>query len=255
MTQPAACIPEPCPASWAAMTPTPAGRHCAQCQTEVVDFTQKSPAEILAYLQKANGRAICGRLRTTQLAPASPPATTRTRWQGWLSALLTVSSLSALLLPKAAARVPMASNSTNYIYSSPASLPENPPLQEAPESSEALQKRIVTDSILVHGVVLDAQTHQPLPGVTVLLQGTRRYAATDAAGEFKLTVTSRGRHLTLVASWVGYQAMAKTILVKESNQKIMFLLETDTHTLGRIIVPAKPYGSFFSKLRALRWFG
>ncbi len=252
---PAIRIPRPCPESWAAMTPTPAGRHCATCQTEVVDFTQKSPAEILAYFQKANGRAICGRLRTAQLAPALPPAAGRTRWRSWLSALLTASSLSALLLPKASARVPVALNYTGHTYSSPAGFPESRPLQEAPESGEALKRRIAANPILVHGVVLDAQTHQPLPGATVLLQGTRWNIDTNPAGEFELTVTSRGRHIKLVAACIGYKTIVKTILVKESKQKITFLLEVDTHMLGRIIVPAKSYGGFLQKLRAWRWFG
>ena len=43
-------IPQPCPESWAAMTPTAQGRHCAVCATEVVDFTRMSEAEVLAFL-------------------------------------------------------------------------------------------------------------------------------------------------------------------------------------------------------------
>ena len=61
------------------MSPTAAGRHCAACQTEVVDFTQQSPAEILAYLRGQPGRAVCGRLRAAQLAPARPA--TAGRWR------------------------------------------------------------------------------------------------------------------------------------------------------------------------------
>jgi len=244
-------IPTPCREPWAAMTPTGNGRHCAKCQTEVVDFTRLTEAEVLAYLAARPGQRVCARM-TALLVPTHPKRLKGSR--RWLSALLTASSLSALLLPKAAARVSVALSYTSLTHSSQVSLPENLPSQEAPESAEALEKRIAANPILVHGVVLDAHTHQPLPGVTVLLQGTRWGISTNTAGEFELTVTSRGRHIKLVAASVGYRTVAKTISVKESNQKITFLLEPDTTMLGRITVPAKPYGGFLPKLRALRWF-
>ncbi|GAB3292168.1 hypothetical protein ACFQT0_07390 [Hymenobacter humi] len=76
-------IPQPCHQSWAVMTPTASGRHCAACQKIVVDFTLKTDAEILAYLAgAANGRP-GGRFAAGQLerplqraAPAAP-----TRWR------------------------------------------------------------------------------------------------------------------------------------------------------------------------------
>ncbi|RYY18916.1 MAG: hypothetical protein EOO36_07040 [Cytophagaceae bacterium] len=93
MTQPAISIriAEPCAESWAALTPTGPGRHCAACQKTVVDFTLKTDAEILAYFQQAGGGRTCGRFRVGQLGrplrPASPVAQP-SRWQRWLAGLL-----------------------------------------------------------------------------------------------------------------------------------------------------------------------
>ncbi|AMR28243.1 hypothetical protein A0257_14870 [Hymenobacter psoromatis] len=245
-------LPTPCPASWEAMMPTSAGRHCAQCQTEVVDFTQQSPAEILAYLHQANGRAICGRLRTAQLAPALPPAAARPRWRGWLSALLTASSLSALLLPKAAARVPVASATTHAKL--PGSL-DKLRFQTAAGSAGPLAKRPAADSIRIRGVAVDTETHQPVPYVMVTIKGTQLGAFSDKDGKFELTVLPNGQRLELIAVYVGYETVIKIIGGKRKSEKVKFLLRPSHTTLGRIIVPAKPYGGFFPKLRALRWFG
>ena len=48
------------------MTPAGPGRHCAACAKTVVDFTQQTDAEILAYLARAKGTS-CGRIRADQL--------------------------------------------------------------------------------------------------------------------------------------------------------------------------------------------
>ncbi|MDQ2793387.1 MAG: hypothetical protein M3Y12_05195, partial [Bacteroidota bacterium] len=54
-------IPQPCPESWDAMSPTDMGRHCAACAKTVVDFTLKTDAEILAHLAGAVAGRTCGR--------------------------------------------------------------------------------------------------------------------------------------------------------------------------------------------------
>jgi hypothetical protein len=83
-------IPTPCAESWAAMTPTGGGRHCAACQKTVVNFTQNTDAEILAYLAQATGRT-CGRFRAGQLGQPRRLARQAGRsphWQLWLAGLL-----------------------------------------------------------------------------------------------------------------------------------------------------------------------
>ena len=61
-------IPQPCAESWAAMTSAGTGRHCASCEKTVVDFSQKSTAEILAYLTQPGYENACGRFRAGQVA-------------------------------------------------------------------------------------------------------------------------------------------------------------------------------------------
>jgi hypothetical protein len=84
-------VPQPCAESWAAMTPTATGRHCAACQKTVVDFTQKTDAEILAYFRQVGTGRTCGRFHVGQLERplrSTQPVARPRHWQLWLAGLL-----------------------------------------------------------------------------------------------------------------------------------------------------------------------
>lgn len=88
-------LPQPCQESWDAMTPTGPGRHCATCQKTVVDFTQKTDGELLAYFRQARPDQTCGRFRSAQLGrPLAARPAAAVRWQYWLAGLL-VAALTA----------------------------------------------------------------------------------------------------------------------------------------------------------------
>ena len=81
MATPSLYISTPCAQPWAAMRATADGRYCGACQTEVVDFTRLSEAEILAYLARRGGRPVCVLAHASQVVPAPV-----TRWRQWLLA-------------------------------------------------------------------------------------------------------------------------------------------------------------------------
>jgi hypothetical protein len=60
-------IPKPCHEDWNTMTPTETGRFCSVCTKGVVDFTNKSTAEIQSYLFQNQEQKICGRFRNEQI--------------------------------------------------------------------------------------------------------------------------------------------------------------------------------------------
>jgi len=63
-------IPKPCHEDWNLMTPSQQGRHCAQCEKTVIDFTGWMPEEIVFYLRSNAGA--CGRFRADQLEVPLP---------------------------------------------------------------------------------------------------------------------------------------------------------------------------------------
>jgi hypothetical protein len=79
------------------MTPASEGRHCAACAKTVIDFTQKTDAEILAYFRQVGAGRTCGRFQAGQLERPLRPAKPMVRppyWQLWLAGLL-AAALSA----------------------------------------------------------------------------------------------------------------------------------------------------------------
>ncbi|MGI4870005.1 MAG: hypothetical protein ACRYFX_02370 [Janthinobacterium lividum] len=76
--------PAPCDESWEAMTPTDVGRHCAACQTQVVDFTQMTDGEVVAFVSQYNPVRRCGRFREDQVGrPLLAAARPVTGWRRW----------------------------------------------------------------------------------------------------------------------------------------------------------------------------
>ncbi|HEX6367382.1 MAG TPA: alpha-2-macroglobulin family protein [Longimicrobium sp.] len=75
---------------------------------------------------------------------------------------------------------------------------------------------VVPDSVgapgEVLGVVIDAQTRQPVAGATVTIRGTRLGAVTDAAGRFRIAGVPAGRH-TVQVSRAGLSTVARTVEV------------------------------------------
>ncbi|GAA4379340.1 hypothetical protein [Hymenobacter koreensis] len=144
-------LPVPCPQSWQQLTPASTGRYCSSCQKTVVDFTDKTDAEILALLRIPREKALCGRFRATQIGRPLQPAPA---WAAWLAALAVVLS-SCDATP---------------------SLPAEP---------TALQARSGLSA--VEGRVLDRDTGQPLAGACVTsMRDSTRQAFSNASGYFTL---------------------------------------------------------------------
>lgn len=75
----------------------------------------------------------------------------------------------------------------------------------------------------VSGIVTDASSKQPIPGVNILVAGTNTGTATDSKGHYSLSVSSSND--TLVFSYIGYQS--KTIAIN-GRHKINVALSAQT---------------------------
>jgi hypothetical protein len=59
-------VPKPCHENWEGMTPAEQGRFCGSCQKTVIDFTNMSDRELVAYFKKP-AESMCGRFYPDQL--------------------------------------------------------------------------------------------------------------------------------------------------------------------------------------------
>lgn len=60
-------VPNPCNNKWDEMVPNDNGRHCKQCNKTVVDFSNYTTEQLLAYFRDS-GQSVCGRIGEQQLA-------------------------------------------------------------------------------------------------------------------------------------------------------------------------------------------
>lgn len=221
MNFPSIRIPTPCAESWAAMTPASSGRHCAACAKTVVDFTRLTDAELLAHLARAGQADVCGRLRADQvgrpLAAGSAPRAKRGR--AWLGALLAAISLA---LPTT--RAAWAKQPATLAALVPGTMPATP--------QPAVEARAPAGSYRAEGVVLDAQTHQPIAGAIIMLQGASSRASTDAHGKFLLPLSSAQAKVTLLISFVGYETVKKELDLRAAAEPFIVQLHADMHVLG-----------------------
>jgi hypothetical protein len=210
-------IPRPCNESWAAMTLTATGRHCAACQQTVVDFTLKTDAEILAYLAGAASYRTCGRFAAEQLerplqraAPAAPTA----RWRAWLAAAVAVWSLRESLSAPASAQAATEWQARYWGGPVPASPGEQAAGKAGPGNLRA--------NTIVRGMVRDLNTQESLPGVTVLLDGTTVGTSTALDGSFELLVPAEGvPGVALVQfSFVGYAPQTRSLPINGGVQVV-----------------------------------
>ncbi len=87
----------------------------------------------------------------------------------------------------------------------------------------------------VYGKVLDAQTQEPLPFVTIHFVGKNIGTTTDYNGEYEIETQWASDHLS--ASYLGYKEQIKPI-VKGKSQRIDFHLKSDTR-LDEVVIKVK----------------
>lgn len=82
----------------------------------------------------------------------------------------------------------------------------------------------------IKGTVLDAQTQSPIPGVTVMIKGSKTGAATDAKGQFSIRATATD---ILVFSFIGYD---KAEQAAGNGKHIYISLQPSKTTLNETVV-------------------
>ncbi len=168
-------IPNPCNEKWDAMTSTGFDcRFCASCQKNIVDFTQKTDAEILAHLRKNDGR-ICGRFQPKQLN--RPLVVARAPRRGGLAAIALSFAATLAAQQPTQAQKPQAREA---MYA---------PLNGAYKSIVKLFTDGSQDSLrTISGNVLNGETGEALIGCYISIEGTNCKVMSDVEGKFSLKI-------------------------------------------------------------------
>lgn len=218
-------IPEPCHENWQNMTPQEQGRFCGSCQKIVVDFSAMTDKEILAYFSVAS-QQVCGRFSNDQLNKEleMPPARKRITWAYIWNVLLA----SVLVTKTYAQGVPQVKKQRLL----PA-IAQKPVVVGWTTTSLDPVDVVIPDKI--KGVVLDAQTNQPVPGASMRIKGTQNGTSADATGNFEWPVENK-HTLELEFSAIGYEPQTVQLNTTTDRKPLQVLLKPAAAVLQEVTV-------------------
>jgi hypothetical protein len=207
-------IPKPCSENWNQMTPDEKGRFCKHCQKVVVDFSVMSDRQMAEYLANTSAET-CGRFLPEQLNRITAvPASNRKP----LISIAAMLSALYLFLPEAkAGHRPLTEQSIK-------------PLTDTSRKKEK-PVQLISE---INGTILDDE-NEVLPGVTVIIKGTRTGTRTDNDGHFHLRLPEPGAtYLTLVITYVGFET--KEVKVTRPHKNLRIRLDTRAMVLGEYAI-------------------
>jgi hypothetical protein len=174
-------IEKPCTENWQNMLPNHQGRHCSQCNKNVIDFSNYSDRELLNWLSKNQGNA-CGRLTHYQVNRTISPLPSVKNHFSIPYRLFLASMIGLGLLNKAEGRsIPVPRN----IEILPQSIPANQKPGAHPDEINTGKRILVR--------VLDSATGNPMRNVQLYVYFSERdtgYYTTDDKGEAILIMRS-----------------------------------------------------------------
>ncbi|WP_162055448.1 carboxypeptidase-like regulatory domain-containing protein [Pontibacter pamirensis] len=103
-------------------------------------------------------------------------------------------------------------------------------LQRAQETTFTYTDGAEQYSHLVTGVVTEKETSSPLPGVTVVLKGTKTGTLTDAGGNYRIYVPADG---VLVFGFIGFAPWEESV---NGRNRVSPVLEPDVKALQEVVV-------------------
>jgi hypothetical protein len=233
-------VKKPCTEKFSNFSTTEKGGFCASCEKEVIDFTCMSQTEVLEF-QCKNSATTCGRFKSSQLG-------TFTEQQNYnsMSNLITkgIGALSFSLLSLCAVsnveaqEVAQNSSTQTELTTSP-----SVSLRGAPQQQK----------YTISGTVLDEE-NIPLPGVSIVLKGTKDGVSTDMDGKFEFPKTLEANSV-LVFSYIGYDTKEYKIITSEKDTQDVTIQfkSSDIELMGEVAIegPYKTKRNIFQKFAAI----
>ncbi len=203
-------IPKPCHEDWKGFTPTKEGGFCGSCQKNVIDFTQLSDSELVAYFRdlSATQTSSCGRFRADQLQK-------NYRIEEWFPAWTATEQSINYEVPVSKFQEKSSKISFPFIHK----------MKIVRNMTMAVLTLVFTEQCIgqqrtITGQLVDAQDGSPLPGVTVAIKGTTKGTSSDMNGKYNLSVDEKD---ILVFSFVGYVPK----VIKTKDVKPLIAMEGD----------------------------
>ncbi len=225
-------IAEPCHENWDGMTPVEKGKFCGSCQKEVVDFSNMSDQQLVAFFKKPSTGSLCGRFNNEQLDRNIEIPRKRIPWLKYFFQIAIPAFLLTIKASGQKARqetmgkiVPVC---TKPLMGITVAVDNQKPVKpfEAP-AAKSIQGKIIDES------------GNPVAYASVIIKGTKTGVAADELGNFNIDIKNAGTKqaagITLVVSSVGFELKEVAIDNKASLINVQ-MIQLRTVTQGEIVV-------------------
>ncbi|MCT4628601.1 carboxypeptidase-like regulatory domain-containing protein [Winogradskyella sp.] len=211
-------INKPCSENFNNFKLTKKGGFCDSCKKEVIDFTRMNSEEITTYFKTKASANTCGRFKEQQLNTSYNLNSVKKKHIGFITGLgfLILSFFSIF------------SAQAQDIKKSKKQLNDNSNIEELKEKTK----------VTVKGTVITKEDRLPLPGASIVLQGTNISVQTDFDGYFKFPKKLKKGDI-LIVSYVGLKSQKIIIENKKSalNIELEVNMEFDSCViLGKVAV-------------------
>ncbi len=229
-------IENPCQERWESFAPTISGGFCGSCQKNVVDFSQMSESELVAFFRdrQNSSERLCGRFRQDQLKKDYSLPT-------WF-----------IQNSQVQYEIPVALIAQKK-YKQSITLPLIQHMKVVRNTAVAVLTLLCVEqgigqTQVVSGQIVYANDKQALSGVSIVVKGTQRGTISDNDGKYKIEVSDNE---TLIFSSIGFKPIAKIISIAEGFSKME--MEEDLMALGQVIYISKRKNSVLGGFRRLIW--
>jgi hypothetical protein len=201
-------LPENCNENWDEMKPNACGRFCTHCEKTVIDFTSLSDDAMVKIMLRSKDIP-CGRFTETQLNRS-------------MSVPVEEKATSFSLFSKMAASFLLLQTFTGNAFGQ----------KYAPVKTEQTPPAAVNEygnQLVLKGSIKDYDTHKPLIGMVISVEGLHyvKYADVEGRFQFVLPESFRGKTLTISADYLpekGLERPGTTIqtesVVFDDSQKV-----------------------------------
>lgn len=216
-------IDNPCHEQWESFIPTASGGFCASCQKNVIDFSQMSESQLVAFFRDRlnSSQNLCGRFREDQLRK-------NYNIEEWFPAWSIQNNEVQYEIPVAVIN--------QKKYKQAIRLPLVRHIQVVRNMAAAVLTFLcieegIGQSRVVAGQVIDAEGKDVLPGVSISIKGTKRGTVSDANGNYKIEASDND---ILVFSSIGYKEVKEKIV--EVKDLVKMEIDSEGVTLGEVAV-------------------
>jgi hypothetical protein len=184
-------IPKPCSEHWDKFTPTHEGGFCGSCQKNVIDFTQMSESQLVAYFRDlpTQENKVCGRFRDDQLQKNYRVNDWFPNWNIQNNQVNYEVPVSRFLEKSSTISLPFISNMNVVRNVAMAVL------------TLVFAEQGFGQTRLLSGKVVDGTDGTPLIGASITIKGKNKGVTADMNGSYQIQVDDKD---ILIVSCIGY---------------------------------------------------